>query len=47
MIRARVEQLLERLPREPQYPPQGATLFIDLERQQTQSAYTPRVLREN
>ncbi len=46
MIRERVEQLLERLPREPQYPTQGATLFVDLERQQTQSAYTPRPVVE-
>ncbi len=46
MIRAPVEQLLERLPREPQYPTQGATLFVDLERQQIQSAYTPRPVVE-
>jgi aldehyde:ferredoxin oxidoreductase len=46
MIRARVEQLLERLPREPQYPTQGATLFVDLARQQIESAYTPRPIVE-
>ncbi len=46
MIRERVEQLLERLPREPQYSTQGVTLFVDLERGQIQAAYTPRPVVE-
>ena len=29
------------MPKEPQYPSQGATLFIDLERQTVERAYTP------
>src|SRR5688500_8264305 len=41
-VRARVAALLERLPREPQYPTQGATLFVDLEREEVRTAYTPR-----
>jgi len=34
--------LLARLPSEPQYPTQGATLFVDLERRETRRAYTPK-----
>jgi aldehyde:ferredoxin oxidoreductase len=30
------------LPKEPQFPTQGATLFIDLERREVQRGYTPR-----
>jgi aldehyde:ferredoxin oxidoreductase len=41
-IRERVAQLMAELPREAQFPTQGRTLFIDLARQQVQSAYTPR-----
>ena len=41
MIRERVEHLLRRLPAEPQFATQGRTLFVDLERQQVQTAYTP------
>ena len=39
--RERVARLLAELPAEPQYPSQGATLFIDLERQTVARAYTP------
>ncbi len=37
-----VEHLIERLAREPQYPTQGATLFVDLEQRRVRRAYTPR-----
>jgi len=40
-IRDRVARLLEEMPREAQFPSQGATLFVDLERRDTVSAYTP------
>src|SRR5688500_3451735 len=40
-IRARVSRLLAEMPHEPQYATQGATLFVDLERQQTERAFTP------
>jgi aldehyde:ferredoxin oxidoreductase len=40
-VRDRVARLLAELPRDPQYPSQGATLFIDLERQTVERAYTP------
>ncbi|MBW2523713.1 MAG: MoaD/ThiS family protein [Deltaproteobacteria bacterium] len=46
MIRTRVSRLLERLADEPQYPTQGATLFVDLERGSTERAYTPRAVVE-
>ncbi|MEX2272081.1 MAG: aldehyde ferredoxin oxidoreductase C-terminal domain-containing protein [Vicinamibacterales bacterium] len=39
--RERVAQLLAEMPAEPQYPSQGATLFIDLERQTVSRAHTP------
>ncbi|MDP6608694.1 MAG: aldehyde ferredoxin oxidoreductase N-terminal domain-containing protein, partial [Vicinamibacterales bacterium] len=42
----RVAQLLTELPREPQFPTQGATLFIDLARQRVAQAYTPRKVVE-
>jgi aldehyde:ferredoxin oxidoreductase len=45
-IRERVAQLLAEMPKEPQYPTQGATLFVDLERRESIRAYTPlRVVR--
>jgi aldehyde:ferredoxin oxidoreductase len=45
-IRDRVAALLAELPREPQYPTQGATLFVDLARREVHRAYTPlRVVR--
>ncbi|MBI4508582.1 MAG: aldehyde ferredoxin oxidoreductase, partial [Deltaproteobacteria bacterium] len=37
-----VETLLTRLAQDPQYPTQGATLFVDLQRKETRRAYTPR-----
>jgi aldehyde:ferredoxin oxidoreductase len=40
-IRDRVQALLAELPQVPQYPSQGATLFIDLERRAVRQAYTP------
>jgi aldehyde:ferredoxin oxidoreductase len=40
-IRALVVRLLGELPREPQYPTQGATLFVDLERREVQRGFTP------
>ncbi|HVJ26705.1 MAG TPA: aldehyde ferredoxin oxidoreductase C-terminal domain-containing protein [Vicinamibacterales bacterium] len=40
-IRDRVAQLLTEMPKEPQFPTQGATVFIDLERRQVARAYTP------
>ncbi|MDQ3071240.1 MAG: aldehyde ferredoxin oxidoreductase [Acidobacteriota bacterium] len=39
--RERVAQLIAELPATPQYPSQGATLFVDLERQTVSRAYTP------
>jgi aldehyde:ferredoxin oxidoreductase len=41
-IQDRVAHLLAELPREPQFPTQGRTVFVDLARRQTHSAYTPR-----
>lgn len=40
-IRARVQQLLSEMPRDAQFPSQGATLFVDLERRETATAFTP------
>jgi aldehyde:ferredoxin oxidoreductase len=45
-IRERVAALVRELPASPEYPTQGATLFIDLERRDVTRAYTPlRVVR--
>jgi aldehyde:ferredoxin oxidoreductase len=42
----RVVRLLAELPQAPQYPTQGATLFVDLQRREVARAYTPlRVVR--
>ena len=41
-IRDRVARLVAELPRDPQYPAQGRTLFVDLETRRVQSGYTPR-----
>ena len=41
-VRDRVARLLAELPGEPQFPTQGATIFVDLERRTTERAYTPR-----
>ena len=40
-IRDRVAQLLAEMPKEPQFPTQGATVFIDLEKREVARAYTP------
>ena len=45
-IRDRVARLVSELPQQPQYPTQGATVFIDLERREISRGYTPmRVVR--
>ena len=41
MIRDRVARLVSELPQSPQFPSQGATLFVDLERRGVQRGYTP------
>jgi aldehyde:ferredoxin oxidoreductase len=44
--RDRVARLVSEMPQVPQYPTQGATLFVDLERREVQRGYTPmRVVR--
>lgn len=40
-IRARVQQLLQRMQATAQYPSQGAVLFVDLERRLSQRGYLP------
>jgi aldehyde:ferredoxin oxidoreductase len=40
-VRERVARLLGELPDRPQYPTQGATIFVDLERREVRTAYTP------
>src|SRR6266852_211301 len=42
MIRTRVDDLLSRLASERQFPTQGKTVFVDLERQEVRSAYITR-----
>ena len=42
MIRERIEALLQRLESERQFPTQGQTVFVDLERQEIRRAYIPR-----
>jgi aldehyde:ferredoxin oxidoreductase len=41
-IRDRIDALLERMPEAPQYPTQGAVLFVDLERRGQRKAYLPK-----
>jgi aldehyde:ferredoxin oxidoreductase len=41
-IRTRVDALLGRLASEPQFPTQGRTIFVDLERQEVRRAWIPR-----
>lgn len=41
MIRDRVARLVAELPQAPQFPTQGATLFVDLVRREVQRGYTP------
>src|SRR5215203_1281367 len=40
-IRDRVAELLIEMPKEPQFPTQGATVFIDLERRDVRRGFTP------
>src|SRR5687767_1099833 len=40
-IRDRVARLVAELPQAPQYPTQGATVFVDLERREVHRGYTP------
>src|SRR5262249_21085878 len=40
-VRDRVARLLAEMPQAAQYPTQGATVFVDLARSETQRAYTP------
>ena len=40
-IRDRVAQLVAELPQQPQYPTQGATVFVDLERREVTRGFTP------
>jgi aldehyde:ferredoxin oxidoreductase len=40
-IRSRVDALLTRLDSEPQFPTQGQTIFVDLERQEVRRAWIP------
>ncbi|HLJ73355.1 MAG TPA: hypothetical protein VKU62_02125, partial [Thermoanaerobaculia bacterium] len=42
MIRDRIAALLPRLANERQFPTQGETIFVDLERQKVQRAFIPR-----
>jgi aldehyde:ferredoxin oxidoreductase len=45
-VRDRVARLMSELPQEPQFPTQGATVFVDLERRALLRGYTPmRVVR--
>lgn len=41
-IQVKVKTLIERMHSEPQFPNQGAVLFVDLKNQKTQHAYLPR-----
>jgi len=40
-VRDRVARLVAELPQAPQFPTQGSTLFVDLERRDVQRGYTP------
>ena len=40
-IRQRVKRLLRRMHEAPQYPSQGAVLFVDLEQRTSQRGYLP------
>jgi aldehyde:ferredoxin oxidoreductase len=40
-IRERVARLVAELPQEPQFPTQGATIFVDLERRDVRRGFTP------
>ena len=43
-IRQRVDRLCDRLHTTPQYPSQGAVVFVDLERQEIREAYLSRAM---
>ncbi len=43
-IRERIAKLVAELPQAPQFPTQGVTLFVDLERREVQRGYTPRAI---
>src|SRR3990172_3405590 len=42
MVPERFDRLFARLAREPQFPTQGRTLFVDLERQDVREGFAPR-----
>src|SRR3982750_3942220 len=45
-VRDRIARLVGEMPQAAQYPTQGATVFVDLERREVQRGYTPlRVVR--
>src|SRR5918996_1368148 len=46
-IRDRVDALISRLSSEQQFPTQGETIFVDLERREVRRAYVPRTVVEN
>ncbi|HEY5673438.1 MAG TPA: aldehyde ferredoxin oxidoreductase C-terminal domain-containing protein [Malonomonas sp.] len=46
-IRQRVKQLLTRMHSEPQYPTQGAVLFVDLEQRSSLRSYLPQIAVES
>ncbi|MCF6180008.1 MAG: hypothetical protein L3J63_11570, partial [Geopsychrobacter sp.] len=46
-IRERVERLLGRMHQTPQYPSQGAVLFVDLEQRSCQRGYLPLKVVQN
>ena len=43
-VRASIDELLPRLASERQFPTQGQTLFVDLERQEVRRAWIPRAV---
>lgn len=45
-MRRRIENLIARLATERQFPTQGETIFVDLERQEVRRAYIPRRIAE-
>jgi aldehyde:ferredoxin oxidoreductase len=40
-VRDRVARLVAEMPQAPEYPTQGATVFVDLERREVRRGYTP------
>jgi len=45
-IRAKIDAILPRLASEQQYPTQGETLFVDLDRRDVRRAFIPRAIAE-